>query len=447
MDKHHFLLISCPSQGHINPILHLANRLLHLGARATFVTFATAFQKIPRSPTMPGLHSASISIGHDEGKNFINSMDEMKRVGSQSLSSLLLTLSNDGRPVTFLVYGFLLPWAATVARDHGIPSAFLSTQSATVLAIYHRFLKTHDGLLETEPGSFSNISLELPGLQPLKYEDLPSILLPNNPHVAVLPTLQEHIRNLEQDPKACVLLNTFDALEEEVIKVLGDYINVVVAIGPLMQLDSSISCDLFEKSKDYLPWLSSKPEGSVIYVSFGSLAVLQKKQVVEIYQGLIETRCPFLWVIRSMESEEEEMMKNLSEKEGLIVPWCSQVEVLCHGAVGCFLTHCGWNSTVESLVAGVPVVSVPQFSDQTTNSKMVETLGTGVRARGNEEGVVEREEIKKCLETVMGSGEKRVEMRRKAETWKRLAVESMNDHGKFNLKNFVESLEMGSSLM
>ena len=443
MDRHDFLLLSCPSPGHINPTLHLAKLLLRLGVSVSFATFVSGLRRIATLPTIPGLHFASFSVGCDDGNNSNHSMEEMKRVGSQGLSSLLLSLSNERGPVTCLIYGFLLPWAATVAREHGIPSAFLSTQSATVIAVYHRYFKAHDGLFNTELGSSLNISLELPGLPPLKYEDLPSILLPTSRHASFVPSLQEHIQNLEQDPNPCVLINTFNALEEDVIKALGDFMNVV-AIGPLVQLDSSISCDLFERSKDYLPWLNSKPEGSVIYVSFGSLATVQKKQMEEIFHGLMESHRPFLWVIRSIESElEEKMNSSLSEEQGLIVQWCSQVEVLCHQAVGCFLTHCGWNSTMESLVAGVPVVACPQFSDQATNAKLVEVWGTGVKARANEEGVVEREEIKKCLEMVMEGGEKGDEMRRNANKWKGLAVESMEygASGKTNLKHFVESLE------
>ena len=99
---------------------------------------------------------------------------------------------------------------------------------------------------------------------------------------------------------------------------------------------------------------------------------------------------------------------------------------------------------MESLVAGVPVVACPQFSDQTTNAKLVEVWGTGVKAWANEEGVVEREEIKKCLEMVMEGGEKGDEMRRNANKWKGLAVESMEygSSGETNLKHFVESLEI-----
>ncbi|KAL6342472.1 hypothetical protein AAG906_011162 [Vitis piasezkii] len=266
MDRHHFLLLSCPSPGHINPTLHLAKLLLRLG----YVS--------PSPPSWPASTASPPFL--------------LSPACTLPLSRLLLSLSNERGPVTCLIYGFLLPWAATVAREHGIPSAFLSTQSATVVAVYHRYFKAHDGLFNTELGNSLNISLELPGLPPLKYEDLPSILLPTSPHASVVPSFQELIQNLEQDPNPCVLINTFNALEEDVIKALGDFMNVV-AIGPLMQLDSSISCDLFERSKDYLPWLNSKPEGSVIYVSFGSLATVQKNQMEEIFHGLMESHRPF----------------------------------------------------------------------------------------------------------------------------------------------------------
>ncbi|KAL6343176.1 hypothetical protein AAG906_020974 [Vitis piasezkii] len=389
MDKHHFLLLSWPAQGHINPTFHLAKLLLRLGVRVTFATFVSGFRRIATLPTLPGLHFASVSDGYDDGNHSNFSMDEMKRVGSQSLSNLLLSLSNERGPVTFLIYGL-----------HGIPSAFLSTQSATVIAVYHRYFKANDGLFNTEPAFHSVTS------QSIRFGS---------------PCFQEHIQNLEQDPNPCVLVNTFDALEEDVIKALGHYMNVV-AIGPLMQLDSSISCDLFERSKDYLPWLNSKPDGSVIYVSFGSLAVLQKKQMEEIFHGLMESHRPLL----------EEMTNNsLSEEQGLIVQWCSQVEVLCHQAVGGFLTHCGWNSIMESLVAGVPVVACPQFSDQTTNAKLVEVWGLG-------------EEIKNVWRW-RWKVEEREEMRRNAEKWKGLAMECMRECGSsanINLKHFVESLEI-----
>ncbi|CAH1436413.1 unnamed protein product [Lactuca virosa] len=119
------------------------------------------------------------------------------------------------------------------------------------------------------------------------------------------------------------------------------------------------------------------------------------------------------------------------------------MEVLRHGAVGCFVTHCGWNSTLESIVAGVAVVACPQFSDQPTNAKMVEEVwGNGVRAVVDEKMVVKREEMKRCLEAVMGGGERAEEIKKSVEKWKKVAMESVEDGGssQINLKVFLESI-------
>ncbi|GJV39868.1 crocetin glucosyltransferase, chloroplastic-like protein [Tanacetum coccineum] len=131
-------------------------------------------------------------------------------------------------------------------------------------------------------------------------------------------------------------------------------------------------------------WLDSKKENSVVYVSFGSLAVLTKTQKVELLNGLMKSQRNFLLVLRDVGEDEDVEIKQLKEKVseyGLIVGWCAQLEVLKHRAIGCFVTHCGWNSTLESLVAGVAIVGCPQFSDQTTNAKMVDEVWVnGVRA-------------------------------------------------------------------
>uniref|UniRef100_A0A5B6Z6M1 Glycosyltransferase n=1 Tax=Davidia involucrata TaxID=16924 RepID=A0A5B6Z6M1_DAVIN len=446
MNNHHFLLVSLAAQGHINPTLHLAKLLIQAGARVTFATTVHGLHRLTKTlPTLDGLSFASFSDGDDDGTKHAgytdNVMVELKRVGSQTLTNLLVTLSDERRPVTFLIYNLLLPWAADVARDMHVPSAFLCSQSATTFAIYHRFFNRHDGFYD---GSIANIdpsiSVKLPGLPLLTCNDLPSFLLPTSPHASVIHTFEEHIETLEKDPNPCVLVNTFDALEEDSIRAIDNM--KVIAIGPLIPSDTSFGCDLFDRSKDYIQWLDSKPECSVVYVSFGSLAVLQTRQMEELSKGLIESGRPFLWVVRSPDYEREDvkgMIENLLSEEGLIVPWCSQVEVLSHRSTGCFVTHCGWNSTVESLVAGMPVVGCPQFSDQMTNVKMVEEVwGNGVRALGNEEGVVEREEIRRCLDVVMGGGE----IRRNAMKWKCLAMEAVKDGGSLhnNLKQFLGSL-------
>ncbi|KAK7842098.1 crocetin glucosyltransferase [Quercus suber] len=236
MNSQHFLLISCTGQGHINPTLQLAIRLIHGGARVTFATTVHGLKQIKKFPSLEGLSYASFSDGFDDGNKPIGDpqhiMSEFKRVGSQTLTNLIVKLSNDEHhKVTFLVYTILLPWAADVARDMGIPSAFLSIQSTAALAIYQKYFNTHDGLYHIYENSPPN-SIQFKGLPPFASSDLPSFLLPTSPHNSVIPTIQEHIQTLEKDPNPCVLLNTFDALEEAAIEAI---VNLnLIPIGPLV---------------------------------------------------------------------------------------------------------------------------------------------------------------------------------------------------------------------
>ncbi|MFS8008329.1 putative crocetin glucosyltransferase [Helianthus anomalus] len=102
-----------------------------------------------------------------------------------------------------------------------------------------------------------------------------------------------------------------------------------------------------------MEWMNTKPRGSIVYISFGSVITLSKKPKEAMAQGLLECGRPFLWVIRDYNQDEkdgEDEVSRMDELEqlGLIVPWCSQVEVMSHPSLGCFVTHCGWNSTLES---------------------------------------------------------------------------------------------------
>ncbi|KAL3506506.1 hypothetical protein ACH5RR_031888 [Cinchona calisaya] len=461
--QQHFLITCLPAQGHLNPTLQLAKCLSKTGALVTFATTTYGLGQIKSLPAINGLSFASFSDGYDDAESRKNiKVDsffaELTHVGSQNLANLIRTLSNEGRRVSFLIYGIMIPWAADVAREIDIPSAFLAVQCATAFAIYHKYFNRQDGFYDgfkeiDEP----SISIKLPDLPLFQCRDMPSFLIPSDPFFAsAAPIFLEHIRTLEKDSKPCVLVNTFKELEESSTKVVDDIMKVI-PIGPLIssafsdgnyQTDKFVGCDLFESPKDnYFQWLDSKEECSVVYVSFGSLVMLKKDEKIEILRGLEETERAFLMVMRNSENEDEEvkeMMENGLSGEGMIVSWCSQMEVLCHKSIGCFITHCGWNSTLESLVAGVPIVGCPHFSDQTTNAKMVEEVwGNGVRARANEDRLVGREEIKRCVDILMGGGEKGDEIRRNARKWRGLSLEAMKENGSSNdnLKIFLESLE------
>lgn len=475
-NTHHLLLIVASAQGHLNPTLQLAKHLTRASStiHVTFATMANAVARVNLSsstPTLDRLSFATFSTGFDDGVKPSDDpktvAEKAKRVVSTSLHELMVSLSNEGRPVDLLVYTLMLPWAADVARELHVPSALLFIQSATTFAIYNRFFNGNNGIDNKSPQS----CIELPGLPLFESCDLPTFLLPSSPHYFAAPTIEDHIRALERDFNPTVLINSFDFLEKPVITMAVDHVKIIT-IGPLIPSafsdmidpsDTSYGCDLFEGSKDYLVWLENKAEKSVIYVSFGSMAVIKKKQFEEILHGLELMGRPYLWVVRAMTHNKivgdhedevviEDIIKNRlgpvsggPQEKGLIIPWCSQVEVLSHPSIGCFVTHCGWNSILESLVMGVPMVGVPQMSDQPTNAKLVEEVwGVGIRAKRNEEGTfVDREEIRRCVEIVMGDCEVGQEIRRNTKKWMELALEAMMEEGSSNnnLECFLEGIQ------
>jgi pathogen-inducible salicylic acid glucosyltransferase len=151
----------------------------------------------------------------------------------------------------------------------------------------------------------------------------------------------------------------------------------------------------------------------------------------------------FLWVVRA--SEEAKLPENFVEKtskKGLVVRWCPQLEVLTHEAVGCFVTHCGWNSTIEALSFGVPMVAMPQLTDQPTNEKYImDFWKMGLKAPVDEKGLVRREVAEHCIRKIM-EGERGKEIKKNALKWRKLGKEVVDEGGSSdkNIEEFVTKL-------
>ncbi|XP_054804611.1 phloretin 4'-O-glucosyltransferase-like [Prosopis cineraria] len=462
MVQHHFLLVSFPAQGHLNPALQLAHRLTRMGVLVTLATTVRMHRGLDKTSTIPGLSFAPFSDGYDDGfkpeegkvsDDFIASyLLELRRRGSESIANLIASVKqNGGHPFTCIVHTMLLTWATELARQLHLPSALLWAQPATVFSIYYYYFKDDD-FIRNKLSSVSNL-MELPGLPPFEPRDLPSFITsPSGVYAFLLPSLGEDLRILQQEPNPIVLANTFEELEANALRAVGDSFRMM-AVGPLVpsvllhRKDSVDSCNY-----DYMEWLDSKPESSVIYVSFGSLCVLSKRQMEEIARGLIDSERPFLWSIRE-EKEQEKVSEYMEEIEGKgkIVRWCKQAEILSHRSLGCFVSHCGWNSSLESLAAGVPVLGVPQWGDQTTNSMLTEQVWkTGVRVKvagGGGGGIARADEIRRCVEEVMGNGEKGKEVRKNVARWREASRGAMEEGGSSdrNLRALLDQLSAAPS--
>jgi len=226
-------------------------------------------------------------------------------------------------------------------------------------------------------------------------------------------------------------------------KLIGPMVPSAYLDGRIKE-DKGYGANLWKPlSEDCINWLNAKPSQSVVYISFGSMVSLTSEQIEELALGLKESEVNFLWVLR--ESEQGKLPKGYKDfikEKGIIVTWCNQLELLAHDAVGCFVTHCGWNSTLESLSIGVPVVCLPQWADQLPDAKFLEEIWeVGVRPKEDENGVVKRDEFILSLKVVM-EGERSEVIRRNASEWKKLARVAVSEGGSSdkNIDEYVDHL-------
>lgn len=300
-----------------------------------------------------------------------------------------------------------------------------------------------NGYLETE--------LEwMAGMKNMRLKDLPSFIRTTDINDTMLN--YDLLNGANVHRAKGVILNTFDELEHDVLEAMKSKFSLrLFAIGPLNLichqnmdgLSNSIGANLWKEETECLDWLDQRDPESVIYVNFGSVTVMAPEQLIEFAWGLANSGHHFFWVVRpdlvkgsSAISSDE--FKTAVGGRGLLATWCPQEQVLAHRAVGCFLTHSGWNSTVESISSGVPMVCWPFFSEQPTNCRFSCTSwGVGLElersaGRGKVEGVVRE---------VMG-GEEGKTLRKKAIEWKVKAESAVKDGGSShtNLERLLSEL-------
>ncbi|XP_043693540.1 mogroside IE synthase-like [Telopea speciosissima] len=430
----HVLVFPFPAQGHINPMLQFCKRLASKGLKVTLAT--TLFITKIAHNEVSNIRVEGISDGFDEGgmkeaESPYAYLERFQIVAPQSLAELIEKQESSGYPFRCLIYDSMMPWALEIAKRFGLVTASFFTQSCANDAIYYNVKK---GLLSIP---VEGPTVSLPGLPILGIHDLPAFIYNWESYPPFLELVLNQFQNVEKAD--CLLINTFDKLEDEVLKWMSKLypIKTIGPTMPLIYLDNRVEDDkdyglsLFQPSKEtYMDWLNMREAGSVIYVSFGSFAELGDEQMEELALGLKSSNHYFLWVVRK--SEENKIPKSLVEaksEKGLVVAWCSQLEVLAHNAVGCFMTHCGWNSTIEAVSLGVPMIAMPQLADQTTNAKFVEDVWeVGVRVKLDEKGIARREEIEQCVKEVM-EGDRREQIKKNAFRWKVLAKEAVDEGG------------------
>ncbi|ONH90606.1 hypothetical protein PRUPE_8G063400 [Prunus persica] len=361
-------------------------------------------------------------------------------------------------PVTCIVSDGIMSFAVKAGEDLGIPVALFWTASAcSFMGVTHYRQLIDKGLTPLrDEASLTNGYLDttvdwIPGMKDIRLRDLPSFLRTTDPEDVMLSFAMGVVERASK--ASAIILNTYDTLEYKVLEALSSMFAPIYTIGPNHLLVnkivpqntilSSIGSSLWKEEPECLRWLDSKEPDSVVYVNFGSITVMTPQQLVEFAWGLANSKKPFLWTIRPDLVKDDTALfpsefARETKQRGLFVSWAPQEEVLNHQSIGGFLTHGGWNSTIESLSAGVPMVIWPFFADQQTNCWFSCTQwGVGLEIDSN----VKRSEVEKLVRELM-SGEKGKEMRKNAMEWKRKAEEATGPRGSslLNLEKLVKDV-------
>ncbi|KAK8694830.1 hypothetical protein V6N13_072374 [Hibiscus sabdariffa] len=444
------IMVSLALQGHMNPMLKLAKVLVSKGVHVTLATNDVARKRMLDSKISTDfisnnstgrltLHFFSDGLSHefDRDKDTGTFLASLKENGPRNLSNLISHLKANGNQFSCLITSPFITWVPGVAHEHGIPCGVLWIQSSTVFSLYYHYINSPHLFPSLEN---PNGIVQLPGMPEFTVGDLPTFMLPiSPPHFRLWVT--EFISVL--DKVKWVLGNSVHELEEEVVKSLAS-VKPVNPIGPLVSpvllgKEETVegSVDMWRAQDSCIEWLNTQPPSSVIYISFGSIIMSPKNQIHSIATALKNMKRPFLWVVKASEARKDEFPSGFleeieTEKWGLVVSWCPQEKVLMNQALACFVTHCGWNSTLETVVAGVPIVAHPEWTDQPTNSKLlVDVFKIGVRMNNCGEEGVSAEEVERCIMEVI-DGAEALEMKKRAMELKEAAKKALEDGGSSN---------------
>ncbi|CAA2983084.1 beta-D-glucosyl crocetin beta-1,6-glucosyltransferase-like [Olea europaea subsp. europaea] len=402
MDKGTIRILMFPwlGYGHITPYLELAKKLTTrnfvICLCSTPANLSCIKQKISEKfaqtiqlvslhlPTLPGL-PPHLHTTNGLPLDLMPTLKVAFDMAEPEFANILSSIKPD-----LLIYDFLQPWAPLAASVQNIPAVEFITSSSTMTSFMFHYFK--------KPG----IEFPFPNIYFREYE---SKLL--NKLLACASDPQEKNRASEGVARSCKIVLIKGARKTEAKYI--DYVTELVGkkfvpAGLLVQEPS-----LDNENSEIIEWLNKKEKKSTVFVSFGSEYFLSKQDTEEIAHGLELSNINFIWVVRFPKGVEHKLEETLPKGfleivrgRGLVIEgWAPQLKILGHENIGGFLSHCGWNSVLESMHFGVPIIALPMHLDQPINARFVEDIGVGVEVVRDSKGQLHRERLAEVIKQVV----------------------------------------------
>ncbi|GJV60261.1 UDP-glycosyltransferase 88B1-like protein [Tanacetum coccineum] len=456
MDSATLVLYPSPGIGHLVSMVELGKLIqtyhpslsvIILIIPATFETGATDKYITTVSATNPSLtfqHLPAITLPLDFSTEFIDLAFGIPELYNTVVHDTLVSISEKSR-IKAVILDFFSNASFQVAYSLNLPTYYFYTSGASALCAFLYLATIHT----TTSKNIKDLDIyfDIPGVPPVHSSDMPTVLFEreSNSYKNFVNT------SINMAKSSGIIVNSFVGLEERAVGTLRDGKCIpdgptppVYLIGPLIASGNQVD----PNENECLKWLNSQPSKSVVFLCFGSMGVFKKEQLKEIAFGLEKSGQRFLWVVREPPSDDvnelphsggkdfsldavlpEGFLARTSDKGLVVKNWAPQPAILNHDSVGGFVSHCGWNSSLEAVVSGVPMVAWPLYAEQKTNRVyLVEEIKVALRLEMSTDGFVTAEAVERTVTKLMDGEEGKV-LRERVTEMSRRAKATMEDGG------------------
>ncbi|KAJ0667263.1 putative 7-deoxyloganetin glucosyltransferase [Helianthus annuus] len=446
----HVLVIPYPAQGHVIPIMELAQRLAKHRVRVTCINTEVNHKLVTGNCLdKDGLGDLVQMVSIPDGLEPWEDRSDIRKLTLSILQTMprkleeLIETTNkeDSSKVTCIIADGFMGWAIRVAKKMGISSAAFWPASVATLASFLSFQKLiDDGIINKNGIPLSDEMIQLSEtMPPIKPQNLAWACFEDS---ALVEVIFKMVLQAEEASRLTewFICNSCPELEAAAFSLYPQ----LLLIGPLLASNRlAVQAGHFwQEDSTCLAWLDQQPVSSVIYVAFGSFTMFNQTQFEELAHGLELSNRPFLWVVRPGMTKEtttdypEGYIERIGSR-GKILSWAPQQKVLSHPSVACFMSHCGWNSTLEGVTNGVPFLCWPYFADQFHNETYIcDIWKNGLGLEKDEVGIITRGEIMSKVEKLLSDKTLKVKA---SDIKEKVASKGGCSHK--NLNNFIEWIQ------